>query len=377
MKKIIFILAVILGVAFIHSCEKYDEVVLDMENTIAPELISPASGGEFVLLRNDAGDVFATFEWTEAEYDLESVPEIRYVVQIDFADSLFKNARDLANTADMEADVTVGALNQRLIALNAEPGQAYDFAFRVFSFLNRSAEYTYSYSDEIVMNLTPYEDVVGDNPIYLLGNASEAGWSNTDALELTSIGDSDYEIVAYLDGQFIKFISVLGQWAPQWGQESGDANSGTLSYRPSEDVPDPDAIDVSVLDAGDYRITADTAALTYKVEPVTMTMFLMGTATEAGEDHSAALEMTRTAAGVYSITAELTSGETLFFIETLGDALPFYGTNSAGTWEEGNLVYKADAADPDPVMIPAPDADGEYLIEVNLSTRQYSVTLPE
>ncbi len=378
MKKISLILAVLIGVfAFFISCEKYDKVVLDMEDTIAPQLTNPADGGTYVLLKSEANNVFAAFAWTEAVYNIEGLPEVKYILQVDYADSLFKNARDLANTADLTADVTVITINQRLLALEAEPGVAKDFAFRVFSYISIDSEYTYAYSDTITLTITPYADEVTANPIYLLGNATSVGWSNTAALELTPVTDSQYGIVAALNGQFIKFISVLGQWAPQWGKDTGDANEGTLAYRPTEDVPDPPAIDVSALTPGEYYILADTAALTYKITPSTMELYLMGTATEAGLDNTAALAMTKDGVGLFSITAELTAGETLFFIEVLGENLPMFGTNNEGTAEAGKLVRRAEAGDPEVVLIPAPAASGNYLIEVNLSSRTYTITAQE
>ncbi|MBS4013999.1 MAG: SusE domain-containing protein [Bacteroidetes bacterium] len=375
MKKISLILAVLIGVfAFFISCEKYDKVVLDMEDTIAPQLTNPADGGTYVLLKSEANNVFASFAWTEAVYNVEGLPQVKYIVQVDYADSLFKNARDLANTADLSADVTVTTLNQRLLALEAEPGQAKEFAFRVFSYISIDSEYTYAYSETITLTITPYADTVTANPIYLLGNATAAGWSNTAALELTPISGGLYGIVAALNGQYIKFISVLGQWAPQWGKDEGDANEGTLAYRPTEAVADPPAIDVSTLPPGEYYILADTAALTYKVTPSTMELYLMGTATEAGLNNTSALAMTKDGVGKFSITTELTSGGTLFFIEVLGENLPMFGTNAEGTAEEGKLVRRATAGDPEVIMIPAPAASGEYLIEVNLSKRTYTIS---
>lgn len=374
MKKLSFILAALLGVfSFFISCEKNDNVVLDMEQTVAPQLTSPADGGTYILTKAEAPNVFASFAWTEAVYNISGLPEVKYILQVDFADSLFANARDLANTAELSADVLVGTINQRLLALEAIPGLAQDFSFRVFSYVSRDSQYTYAYSDTITLTLTPYADVFTVKPIYLLGNATAAGWTNTAALEMTHIEAGKFGIVATLSGEFMKFISVLGAWAPQWGQEAGDANAGTLAYRPTEGDPDPPAINVSALPAGEYYIVADTAALTYKVTPSTIELYLMGTATEAGLDNTAALAMTKDGVGIFSITADLTAGETLFFIEILGENLPMYGTNYEGTAEEGKLFRRAEAADPEPVLIPSPGT-GSYLIEVNLSSRTYTIT---
>ncbi len=57
-----------------------------------------------------------------------------------------------------------------------------------------------------------------------------------------------------------KLIEVKGQWAPQYGGQSG-----TLVYRPTEAEPDPAAIAVS--SEGYYTLTVDIDAMTYTLTP--------------------------------------------------------------------------------------------------------------
>ncbi len=105
-------------------------------------------------------------------------------------------------------------------------------------------------------------------PIYLLGSGTEAGWNNNAALEMSYLGEGEFGILAYLreNGDMIKFISQLGQWTPQWGYGgSGDEWSGTLSYRPTESVPDPPPVMITNLTPGEYLIFADTANLFYDI----------------------------------------------------------------------------------------------------------------
>jgi hypothetical protein len=67
-------------------------------------------------------------------------------------------------------------------------------------------------------------------------------------------------------GEFLKFIEVLGFWAPQYGTDAnGTSTGGILVYRPDENTPDPPAIPAPEA-AGTYTITANTNDLTYTIE---------------------------------------------------------------------------------------------------------------
>ena len=105
-------------------------------------------------------------------------------------------------------------------------------------------------------------------PIYMLGSATDAGWSNTDALEMTWVSGGKFSIVATLTtGNELKFISDLGAWAPQWGtDDTGTSSGGPLVYRPTEDITDPPSIPSPSI-TGQYLIEADTAAMIYTITP--------------------------------------------------------------------------------------------------------------
>jgi len=124
------------------------------------------------------------------------------------------------------------------------------------------------YSNALALNVTPYPDEVDYGNLYLLGNATIPGWNNATALPLTHLGDGVFEISTTLTGGaglFLKFIAVLGQWAPQWGTDaSGTWEAGNLVPRPTEAVPDPAAIPAPPT-TGSYTITADIVNLNYTV----------------------------------------------------------------------------------------------------------------
>ncbi len=105
-------------------------------------------------------------------------------------------------------------------------------------------------------------------------------------------------------------------------------------------------------------------------------LYLLGNATSAGWNNTAALEMTFVSTGVYEITTDLIggAGNYIKFIAVLGQWAPQWGTDASGTWDTGNLVYRPTEDITDPPAIPAPPADGTYLIHADISNLTYTVT---
>ena len=62
------------------------------------------------------------------------------------------------------------------------------------------------------------------------------------------------------------------------------------------------------------------------------------------------------------------------FVRYRGIWAPQWGSDGEGTWESGNLVYRATDADPDPSPIPAPDVQDDYLIKVDIVNLTYEIT---
>lgn len=379
MKRIAIILTLIFGVFLFHSCEEEDLMTLDLTKTVSPQITAPSSGSSLVLTQETAGEAIS-ITWSAASYDADFIADANYILQMDIAGNNFANPRDLIDTDGLAYQTTQGAVNSRILGMEFAPNTEVTLEYRVFSYLTRQSDATYSYSNPITITFTSYEDIVpGAKPIYMLGDGTEAGWDNTAALEMFHIVDGEFALVGRLaeSGSMVKFISVLGQWAPQWGAAPGGTSTeGQLVLRPTEDEPDPSPIDISDLEAGDYRVTADTANLTYSIVKVTEELYMLGSATEVGWDNAAPLAMTKDAPGMFSIITTLTAGTDMYlkFLEVPGQWAPQYGTDANGTAEGGNLVLRPteDATDPD--SIPAPDVTGLYKIEVNLSNLTYKIT---
>lgn len=131
------------------------------------------------------------------------------------------------------------------------------------------------YKIEIDFKAKTYKTSAMDNNgagLFLLGDGTTAGWSNSEALPMNRISEinedgtfkiaspSRFQITTDLKATGVfKFLNVRGTWAPQWGFDS----EGKLKARPTDDDTDPPGI--TSPGEGTYIIEADIEALTYKV----------------------------------------------------------------------------------------------------------------
>jgi Outer membrane protein SusF_SusE len=207
--------------------------------------------------------------------------------------------------------------------------------------------------------------------MFMLGDGCSAGWVNTAALPMTG-GDGIYSITTTLTaGKNIKFITTLGQWAPQYGTDaSGTSTGGNLVYRPTESDPDPASIPTPATD-GKYCVTINTNNLTYTIAPA---LYMLGDGCSAGWDNNAALPMTGGANGVYTLTTTLGAAKSIKFITTLGAWAPMYGTTAGAVSANGTLVYRATEADPDPSNIPTPATEGSYIVTADITSLTYTIS---
>jgi hypothetical protein len=379
MKNMKYIFLLILGLGVLFACKKPDsEPVLDMSQTVVPGISSPDDGGTYVLTSEDAANDFASFQWSAAVYNLPDLETVKYALQYDLADSNFKNVASLITTEELMFTPTVSAMNDKALAMGAVVGEATDFSFRIKSFINDETGYSDAFSQVITLTITPYEDVVTSKVIYLLGSGTTIGWDNTKAWPLTPLGDGKYAITEHLvpgADQFIKFISILGQWAPQWGTDAtGTAEEGPLVYRPDETVADPAAIPVGETE-GNYYIEADTVNLTYTTILTSGALYLVGGGTPAGWDNTLALPFTQDPDTLtkFTIVTSLNAEGGMKFLEVLGQWAPQWGSYDGGP-EGGTLSYRPTESVPDPPEIPVPGTAGEYMITVDLRAMKYWFT---
>lgn len=372
MKRLFIIFAVFVGLAFMVACEKEQEnPVLDLNDIVPAELLSPQSGGDYVLLQEEAEDTLFNISWNAADYVMEDILPPRYAIEVDIDGNDFAAPATVATLDDLDYDLIVNRLNDVSGTLGLEPDVSSEVNMRIRSFIPDTSDDLMQYSNHVTFSITPFEFAVP--PIYILGDGTPPGWDNTGALEMEHVEEATYAIVVDLGAGFLKFISVLGQWAPQWGTddnppavEDDGTIVGNLVYRPTEAEPDPEAIPVPE-EPGSYRVVADTIGLQYRIEPTAEKVYVIGDVTEAGWNISAAVEMTKTAPGKFYTLLELdgTEGLSLQFADGQTNQATRWGSASDYAHARSKMVESNNRK----VQLPA--KAGTYKLEVNLATQNY------
>jgi starch-binding outer membrane protein SusE/F len=374
MKKLsILILAI--GLFSMVSCKK-DETKTTIAFFNPSSILTPSDASKFVLKEANKDSVMFAFAWSAAEYNLTNLIKPTYTLEMDTMGNNFASPKTLSTSQAYSYNMTEGMMNDLILSVfNGLGDSAATFQFRVKASLSADNPATNNISKVVTLEITPYSAFVYVPPIYMLGDATSVGWDNSKALEMTHLTGGQFAIVDHLTtpGKFLKFIADLKAWAPQWGTDAaGTAESGNLVLRPTESQPDPPGIPSPAVE-GDYRVVADTAALTYQVSITSSQLFLVGDATTAGWTLANGIAFTKKSPGIFELTTTLSSTGFLKFMETTTGWAPQWGTDASGTGNFGNLVYRPTESVPDPAGVPTPGA-GTYTIKINLITLTYTIS---
>jgi hypothetical protein len=227
-----------------------------------PNLSSPENEISFVLKKENADDAFATFLWTEVDYG--DAYAVEYSIEFDAANNNFSTAVELASVTSNTYTGTIGAVNKALIKAGFNADAMVQVEFRVVSSIEGKKGFVEG--TPIKMNLTTYSEEGGGEvvpPLYLVGNATLAGWDNTKGLEIAwDKTNNNYSIVTEFVAGGMKILQESGKWAPQWGDDG--SNTGILSFRPTETDPDP--AEIASPGVGTFKLIVDIENLTYVFE---------------------------------------------------------------------------------------------------------------
>lgn len=323
-----------------------------IEGVDSPVLTAPSSGAAYVLTPENATAQAERFTWKSANYGGDV--QVTYSVEMDTKGNAFATPQTIGSVnSENQVSVSVEALNNAALSLDATPFEVTEFEVRVKS----AAGTVEMLSNVIEIVVTPYTT---ENPrLWLPGSYQGASGYGSDwtpsvapTLSASGYGLVDFEGYVYFDAAGKFKMTAQPAWGPvDYGM---GASAGTI---------DPTGGDISMDAAGYYLIKADTETLTYTTTAIS-TWGIIGDATPGSWDSSTAMTYDKTTK-LWSVTVDLTAKNFKFRANNgwdinLGDIKP--------TADGQSLEYGG--AD-----IPVASA-GNYTITLDLSSpRDYKYTI--
>lgn len=356
MKKILKISSLAFLLITAIACENDNQTIASAKG--GPELIAPASGTEYTLNPLNAATTEATtLIWNHADYDVQT--EVNYEVQFAAAGTDFATIISGGITTSRFMTYTVEGLNAIALQAGLTPYTAGDLDVRVRGTLGSNAELE-SFSNVITLKITSFTT---DLPkLYVVGGflgASGYGsdWTPADAVPLASsgFGETDYEGFVYFNQASFeyKFLPTNTSFDGDYGDD-GTFSGGLLQTGESN---------ATGTGAGYYRVKADTAALTYSLEPMTWAIIGDGTPGGWGTDTPMTYnQTTKKWSAIVTLTDQPAPDHGMKFRANAGWDVNFGDNGADGSAEYGGTNIGTTA--------------GTYLVELDLSNpRMYSYTV--
>jgi len=350
MRKLSLLFLSIVGLLALSSCDKGSLGPVMSTSPGAPSFTSPDAGSSYVLTESAAADTLMKMEWSEPDYGFAAA--VTYDIQMGLPGDNFASPIDLGTVNKTMFAITVGDMNNKLLANGFAPDQQASAEFRVVASVSDSVDA--QVSDPLSLAFTPYEVVINYPEIYVAGNFQAASgytsdWSPADGPALYSIqSDDKYEGYVYMANGSNEFkFTPERNWDADWGDTGGD---GTL---------DAGGDNITLADAGYYKMNVDLNTMTYTT--LNTTWGLIGSATPDGWD--ADQNMTYDPdAKVWTITLDLTADEIKFRANDGWD-LAYGDVNGDGYLDQE-----------DNNNISVPEA-GNYTVTLDLSGPRYTYSL--
>ena len=257
----------------------------------------------------------------------------------------------------------------------ADPGSTEDLKFKV----PEPGEYQV---DVDLLALTVKVSKTGEaefNTLYMIGDATEGGWDNNKATEMTMVSEGKYTWTGTLKASPFRFIVSLGSFAPGYWKAKDDPDDMSIVYSETG-LSGADDRSFQIAEEGIYTVTADTEGLMVSIvkqteeDPYTQTLYIFGSSTPGGWDINSITAMERTGAGQFTWTGQLKAAgdsDGFCFLPTT-DWWPRYVRD--GEAADG-LTLKYFESDPQDASLDLKFTvaeDGEYTVNVNLATNRVS-----
>jgi len=233
--------------------------------TDPPVLTSPTSNESFILSIDESSEIALTVEWTDGALSSDLGLNINYAVQAAAAGTNFASPVSLGNVSNgLTISATHSDLNAVALGLGLTAGSAGNIEMRVVATnSNSNGNVLTRTSGAVSISVTPFN--VSFPNLYLVGNATTAGWSNnnnnTPVFRNQNL-PNNYVYTGYFNSGEFKLLEVRGQWQPQWGTNGG----GVLAVNPGGGN-DPGGFLVGTAGYYTYNFTTVGASGNFTVTP--------------------------------------------------------------------------------------------------------------
>ena len=250
-------------VAFFTACDDVERVEIDPEGNVIVSL----SETSVVLDEDLVESAVLTISWTEPDFGFNSAPSYR--ILMDVAGGDFSNPQVVPAGIETQKVFKHGELNAKLLSLGMEANAQGAIDIIVETTLSGSFQ---TLSDVVSLGVTPYSSLLDLSTEWgVVGSATPGGWGSPDIKDLPFYTTNETGVyVAYVTlrtGE-IKF-RLNNDWTTNYGDDGSD---GTL---------DQNGANIAV-SAGTYKITVNTNALSWEMEPYSWG--IVGSATPNGWD---------------------------------------------------------------------------------------------
>jgi hypothetical protein len=390
--KILFA-AIVLLVAF--SCKK--ETNPFFGNGSAVTLSSNVSA--VAATPTDSLSTVLVLNWTNPKYSTDSAHQ-KFIVQMDSSGRDFKDAVSFEVDGPLTDSLTAKQINAALIGWGFAFNTPYSVDVRVVSsYANNNEQYT---SNVLTLTMTPYKTppkvlpvatslfIVGD----AVGVAPGTGWNNpvnAPYQQLTQIDSVTFGGVFNMAPYPASFLLLPfnGDWNHKYAQQnsaSGGSTGGSFGYYSADtntvytqNIPGPST-------AGWYQLTVNFQTGNYTLVPFTgqtlpdavassgTGLWIIGDATPENPQWNndptalASQQFTRMSNADYQINIALNNTGGYLFLPVAGSWSNKYASNVTPLPLSGAFVFNGNN------NFPAPTNAGNYLIDVNFLTGNYTLT---
>lgn len=353
--KNIFILSLFCS-SFVLSCaeEEIGPVLSESSTFSAPLLKSPSTAAPFIIIPENASEVFEDFVWEKTKYNIPLASD--YVVQMDDNEE-FDSPKTLATTSGESASVSNRRFNDVMLSLGLPGWEESTVYVRVRSTLSGVQTSDTLYSNVIARTVTTFQSSECGNfcSMGIIGSATPGGWDTDSDMRLADPGKVDkstWVVVIYLEGgQEVKFRAG-DDWANNWG--GGSAFPTGTATPGGDNIPIPTS--------SYYKVEFNDESGEYSFEMLTTPAFstigVIGDATPGGWDADTDLTQDPDNENLWTGTIILTDGEVKFRAED--DWADNWG---AATFPSG---YGVGGGDNIPVKA------GTYYVQFNSVTGEYA-----